>query len=487
MTILSYIATAVISAKTAVEYLNHGFPYFNVMYGTIAVLVVFALLCIIGISESAKVALAIFAFHLVTMTILAAVGLIEIPMDLAVFRENLQTLPSGNDLLIAMALGFSAALLGVSGFESSANFVEEQAPGVFRKTLRNMLIAVAIFSPLLSVISLNLLPLDDIVANKDYLLAEVASVAGGPWLLSLVAIDALLVLSGAVLTGFVGVTGLVRRMALDQCLPKFFLKQNRRGTYHRIIIAFCLLCISILLVTKGHLLSLAGVYAISFLAVMTLFGIGDILLKVRRKELKRTHRAGWPTILVAIAATSAGIVGNIAIDYRNLYYFLQYFVPTAAIIALMYVRIPILRGTLQVLSTGAEHIASLREEIIRHMDAITNQRIVLFVRHSDLHVLHNALEYILHNEASRSVVIVHLHNLPEEDENLALQRNMVVLEEIFPDLRLEYVERVATFGPATIDAISEEFQVPKNNIFIGAPEHKHNFSIQDLGGVRVIF
>ena len=27
--------------------------------------------------------------------------------------------------------GLSAAMLGISGFESSANFVEEQAPGVF--------------------------------------------------------------------------------------------------------------------------------------------------------------------------------------------------------------------------------------------------------------------------------------------------------------------------------------------------------------------
>jgi hypothetical protein len=35
--------------------------------------------------------------------------------------------------------------------------------------------------------------------------------------------------------------------------------------------------------------------------------------------------------------------------------------------------------------------------------------------------------------------------------------------------------------------VSKEFGVPKNNIFIGAPEEKHSFSIQDLGGVRVIF
>lgn len=105
---------------------------------------------------------------------------------------------------------------------------------------------------------------------------------------------------GAVLTSFVGVTGLVRRMALDQCLPQFLLKKNRRGTAHRIIIIFFLLCSSILIVTKGSLLSLAGVYTISFLGVMTLFGLGNILLKIKRKELKRTYRAPWGVILTAI-------------------------------------------------------------------------------------------------------------------------------------------------------------------------------------------
>jgi amino acid transporter len=111
----------------------------------------------------------------------------------------------------------------------------------------------------------------------------------GPTFKLIIVLDATAVLSGAVLTSFVGVTGLVHRMALDQVLPQFFLKKSRRNTSHRIIITFFLLCSSILLVTKGSLLSLAGVYTISFLGVMTLFGLGDILLKTRRKELKRTY------------------------------------------------------------------------------------------------------------------------------------------------------------------------------------------------------
>ena len=487
MTILSYIATAVISAKTAVEYLHTVYPKFGVLEGTILVLGFFATLAIIGIAESAVVALTIFIFHMSTLTAFCVFGFVSMPADFHIFKSNLGTLPVGNDLLVAICLGFSAALLGISGFESSANFVEEQDVGVFRKTLRNMLIAVAIFNPLISVLSLNLLPLDQIIFHKDYLLSQMAHLMGGNTFKVIVVIDAAAVLSGAVLTSFVGVTGLVQRMALDQCLPQFLLKKNRRGTSHRIIISFFLLCSSIMLVTGGSLLSLAGVYTISFLGVMTLFGIGNILLKIRRKELKRTYRAGWITILVAITATSLGMLGNIVIDYKNLLYFMQYFVPTVLLVVLMYLRIPILKTILQMLNNLMTKVLLWRTTIIDRITTITKQQVILFTRGGNLNRLNTAFNYIVHNESSRSVLVLHLYNHPEQNEESSLKESIRVLEEIFPMLQVQLIVRKEKFGPETIDAVSKEFGVPINNIFIGAPEEKHTFSIQDLGGVRVIF
>lgn len=44
----------------------------------------------------------------------------------------------------AILFGVSSAMLGVSGFESSSQFVEEQAKGVFVKTLRNMQVHTAV-------------------------------------------------------------------------------------------------------------------------------------------------------------------------------------------------------------------------------------------------------------------------------------------------------------------------------------------------------
>lgn len=487
MTILSYIATAVISSKTAAEYLHTIFPSFGVMEGTILILGIFATLAIIGITESAVVALTIFIIHMSTLAVFCVLGFIKLPPDFHILKANLSTLPVGKDLLIAISLGFSAALLGISGFESSSNFVEEQDVGVFRKTLRNMLIAVAIFNPLVSILSLNLLPLAEIVGHKDYLLSEMAHLMAGQTFKVIIVLDATLVLSGAVLTSYVGVTGLVHRMALDQVLPQFFLKKSRRNTSHRIIIAFFLLCSSILLVTKGSLLSLAGVYTISFLGVMTLFGLSNILLKTRRKELKRTYRAGWITIIIAILATSSGIVGNAIIDHNNLLYFMQYFIPTVLVVVLMYMRIPIYRTILQLLNNVMVKFLVWRTIVIDRITALTEQRVVLFARGGDLRRLHVAFNYIVNNESSRSVVIFHLYPNPGQSDEEEIKHSLEALEEIFPTLKVRFVAREGKFGPEIIEAVSKEFGVPANNIFIGAPEDKHAFSIRDLGGVRVIF
>jgi len=487
MTILSYIATAVISAKTAAEYFHHLVSGTDVIYVTILILAVFATLTIIGISESAVVALIIFIFHMLTLIFFCALGFASVPSDFSIFMNNWQTLPDGKHLLIALFLGFSAALLGVSGFESSANFVEEQATGVFRKTLRNMWIAVIIFNPLTSIISLNLLPLAEIVETKDYLLSHIALNIGGETFRAIVVLDAVTVLSGAVLTSYVGVSGLVRRMSLDQCFPTFLLKSNRRGSYHRIILLFFLLCSSILLLTKGSLLAMAGVYTISFLGVMTLFGWGDILLKVRRPELKRTYRAGWITILVAISATSLGILGNIFIDYHNFLYFLYYFIPALMVVVLMYMRILILKSFLVVVNNVMTKILVWRSAIIDQITRITEQKVMLFARGGELDRLHKAFTYILKNESSRNVVMVHLYDSPEQNEEPAIKKALEVMSEIFPELNVELVLKKGRYGPEMIDSLSREYGVQKNNIFVGAPEQKHDFSIKSLGGVRVIF
>lgn len=502
MTILSYLATAVISAKTAVSYLHSLVPSLEVISTTVGVLMFFAVLTIIGIGESAVVALVIFLLHILTLVIICLFGIGGLFGGFEIFQANWTHVPTeGNQMLIALFLGFSASLLGISGFESSANFVEEQKSGVFRKTLRNMWVAVLIFNPLISFLSLSLIPIGEITQNQDYLLSQMGKVLAGNTLQSFIVLDAFLVLSGAVLTSYVGVTGLVRRMTVDQCLPQFFLKQNkRRGTYHRIIIGFFLFATSILLLTRGNLLALAGVYTISFLGVMSLFALGNILLKVNRKELKRTFKAGWITVFVGLFATLAGIVGNIVIDYRNLVYFLTYFIPTVAVISIIYIRIKILKFVVQlenqlmgkifmwhVESQLMEKIFIWRSMVIDKILDITSQKVLVFTRGGNLPKVKQAFDYIVKNEDSKKVYVVYLQNEKDNEAAIKIKSDLDVLDRAYPQIEIEFICREGTFGPDAVRQFSKELNIPINNMFIGAPESKHNFDIQDLGGVRIIF
>ena len=277
-TLLSYMATAVISANEAMHYLQALWHSLPVMEATIVLLAIFMMLTIRGIGESSKVATFIFLLHLTTMGILILSTLwILAHNGPNIFLENFR-MPIEGSLTMALFFGFSAAMLGISGFESSANFVEEQKPGVFPKTLRNMWIAVTVINPVITFLALALSPISEIGGHQEALLSYMGYVVGGKWLAALIAVDATLVLSGAVLTSFIGVTGLVHRMVLDRCLPQFLLKENQHGSQYRIIIVFFLLSISVLAATHGQLTALAGVYTISFLSVMALFGIGNLLL-----------------------------------------------------------------------------------------------------------------------------------------------------------------------------------------------------------------
>ncbi|MBU0987606.1 MAG: hypothetical protein KKH68_10175, partial [Proteobacteria bacterium] len=172
---------------------------------------------------------------------------------------------------------------------------------------------------------------------------------------------------------------------------------------------------------------------------------------------------------------------------KNLLYFLEYFIPTALLVVIMYLRIPILKAVLQMLNNLMTRFLVWRTTIIDHITAITDQRVVLFTRGGNLSRMHAAFFYIVNNESSCSVVVFHLYNHPEHNQEDSLKESLKALGEIFPALKIELVVRQGKFGPEIIDAVSKEFGVPANNIFIGAPEEKHTFSVQDLGGVRVIF
>ncbi|MCS3867738.1 amino acid transporter [Chryseobacterium ginsenosidimutans] len=175
LTILSYMATAVISASEGMHYLHHIFPSFNVVLATLGLLLLFLLLTVQGISESAIVALIIFILHITCMLVLIIFcGIFIVNHGVDFFIQNWHMPLQSGGIFKALILGFSAAMLGISGFESSANFVEEQKPGVFPKTLKNMWIAVSVLNPLMAILAIGIMPLSEVSEYKNSFLSHMA-------------------------------------------------------------------------------------------------------------------------------------------------------------------------------------------------------------------------------------------------------------------------------------------------------------------------
>lgn len=489
LTILSYMATAVISATEAMHYLHNIVPSVNVFIATIGLLTLFLMLTILGISESAVVAVVIFIVHISSMVLLLfAGGWFVMNHGMDIFTTNFKA-PVEGGIGRALFLGFCVAMLGISGFESSANFVEEQEPGVFRKTLRNMWVAVSVINPLMALVAIMVLPIAEVSQHTEALLSHMGYKAAGQWLSTLISVDAVLVLSGAVLTSYVGVGGLIKRMTLDRILPQFLLKENKRGSTHRILITFFLLCLSVLFVTNGEIGPLSGVYTISFLTVMVYFGYGNFLLKIKRAKLPRPEYASSFAVAIAVAALIVALYGNIRLNPGYLVVFLQYFIPAVVIIYLFLRRNEFLQYMLIVVNSFFDSMKNVslfsKLHIKKAIRKLSAQEFVYFTKGDDISVLNKVMIYVQENEITRRLKIVTIVN-KEQDVSEKFMVDFEVLDRAYPEIKIEFIQIEGTFGPTLIEKLSKEWKIPQNFMFISSPSDRFTHRLEDLGGVRLI-
>eukprot|EP01125_Pyxidicula_operculata_P021164 TRINITY_DN804_c2_g4_i1.p1 TRINITY_DN804_c2_g4~~TRINITY_DN804_c2_g4_i1.p1 ORF type:complete len:630 (+),score=128.65 TRINITY_DN804_c2_g4_i1:35-1924(+) len=487
LTMLSYVATAVVSGSEAMEYAHDLSDKIDPLWATIALLAFFALLNFLGITESSVVALFIFFVHCGSLLLL-----IGYCTYWAWYVNNWQLLienwnaPPMTSIGADIFFGYCSGLLGVSGFETSSNYIEEQERGVFPKTLRNMWVAVAFFNPIISLLSLAMLTTPEIINNQRIVLSVMGQKAAGDWLSILISVDAVMVLSGAVLTAYVGVTGLIHRMALDRLLPTFLLHKNRlRNTNHWIIVSFFITTSSLYLIVNGNVTTLSGVYTVAFLSVMSLFAIGNMLLKYKRSRLPRDIKTQWPFVVLALLSTSVALVGNIAYDLNVLKYFSMYFIVVIAIIFTMMQRISILKVCyyfVNKLNCCSPIVPFLKRQI----QEIRDMEMVFFTRTGDLPTLNKAMIYIRDNEITSKLTIIHAI---EEGEDISLeeiQKNVAIIDECYPKCRVDLQTYKGKFSPAFVDHIATTLKVKKNMMFMGCPNDSFPHNIGDFGGVRLI-
>ena len=119
---------------------------------------------------------------------------------------------------------------------------------------------------------------------------------------------------------------------------------------------------------------LAGIYTLAFLTVMLLFCTGNILLKMKRRELPTETRAAWGTVLVAGLMITLGLLGNVlSRDSESLSLFLIFGVLFLLPVQFMLHRISIIR-VLAVLTQ--DRFPSLHSRLVNKADDLANKPLI---------------------------------------------------------------------------------------------------------------
>jgi hypothetical protein len=67
-----------------------------------------------------------------------------------------------------------------------------------------------------------------------------------------------------------------------------------------------------------------------------------------------------------------------------------------------------------------------------------------------------------------------------------LAEDLAFLDEVYPEINVDFVAVRGVFGPELIERVSREWRIPKNYMFIGSPAGRFPYRISELGGVRLI-
>jgi len=225
---------------------------------------------------------------------------------------------------------------------------------------------------------------------------------------------------------------------------------------------------------------------------MSLFALGNMILKYKRSRLPRAIRAKWPVAIISFFGVVMGLFLTIALDVATLQYFFLYYGITLLVIGIMFLRIRIIKfiiyavhGVLSPRFGDTPFYHRILEKLRRAADNINKQAFVFFSSTGDLAHLNKAILYVRDNEQTQILKIVHVY----EDESkipVNIEENVKILDKCYPKMRIDFVGVKGSFTPEIIDYVSKTLAVPKNLMFIACPGKGFPHNIATLGGVRVI-
>ena len=123
------------------------------------------------------------------------------------------------------------------------------------------------------------------------------------------------------------------------------------------------------------------------------------------------------------------------------------------------------------------------------INSINAQQFVYFAKRDNIAILNKVMLYILKNEHTKNLRIVHVIDPSKEDESefvIKFKAVVEIINEEYPEIDVEGLAVEGVFGPALIKELSKEWKIPINFMFIASPGDHFLYKVEDLGGVRLI-
>ncbi|KAI0083586.1 amino acid permease-domain-containing protein [Irpex rosettiformis] len=449
--LLDYSATAVVSAATAISYLAGEVKLpFPVIAGTLLILVIFAVVSLSGLKESARIALVVLTMHLMTMIALFVASAVawgrqgnsQISHN---WHEGMQTL-SVNDIARQIFNGICIGILGLTGFECIPSYASNIKHGCYPKVLRNLHYPAIVVDVVAMLLVLALVPLNTVLSGGN-VLSILAETAAGRWLRIITVVDAVIVLCGGVLNGILSACELFERLARDRLLPQLFRRRipiTRAPAYS--IFAFFVFSFALYAIPGANLSIVSKMFSLIWLSVMALFPLAVLLLKFNRGRLSRDCRAPLGKVLFTLAIVAVMIGGNVAIDPSIVGYAAAYFIVIAVFfyvtmkasrlvhtVLWLYDQSKFVRTAVWARSWGAR--------LTTAMSHLRRQPVCILVKSDEINILFHKLLYVSQNEETSCLKLVHFYDeeygIPSE-----LEANWKILDEAFPEITVDLVRLV---------------------------------------------
>jgi len=312
---IDYFLTSSISSVSGFSYLSSVLPMVkpHLVALSCAGLGLLCMLNIIGIRESAAVALFMAGISFVVALVTAVIGLVHLkPEEIRILLHAAREFE--NIPIRQVLIGFAGSWLAFSGLES----ISQLSPAIrapIRTTTRKAMVAVVLTvlatSPVLTALSIAVLPPALKEVSTDTFISDLALLRAGPWLQVSVVVTASSLLLFAANTAMIGGYHVFLALSRDRFYPRLLARRNSIfSTPHWAILLTTLVPVGTILLTRAHLSLLGDMYSFGLLGAFTFTSLGLDVIRWRSKERGPTFWIGILTTLMVAGSWGINIVAK---------------------------------------------------------------------------------------------------------------------------------------------------------------------------------